>query len=319
MFKKDLSTSSNRKKLYLRACIVLSLVAGTAALMYVAFWGSSVLLPDLAPTGVEEDSTAAAKEGRGSGELSESLRSTYRASESAYDPYYFSEAFDFAWPAYEASDFVLEEVGFTVCYDTLRGQPRWAVYLLQAAALSAPSRQSRPFVEDRFLRQRGLSLPKVDPPAAYRWVPLVPAADMYALRPEAFEYLFWSRNAVLQRSHLHEGLWQQLEEKIRHWARLHEKIYVVSGPVFGQITDQALEWQGKLPTHFFKVLLVLSRPTPQGIAFLMPQQANSSSQLWTYATHIAKVEERTGLRFFPRMPSHMQQQLKKKWSESFWK
>ena len=161
---------------------------------------------------------------------------------------------------------------------------------------NAAAYSDRPFLEDKLLKIRGFyRSPTARPPSEYRWVPLVPAEDMHALAPKDFAPVFWQRNAALQLLHFNKGLWQQLEAQVRQWATTYKEVYVVTGAVFLPPDRPLPKLQASLPSHFFKILLVLSTPEPQAVAFLLPHSAKLKGDIWTYALPLREAEAKTGL------------------------
>ena len=131
---------------------------------------------------------------------------------------------------------------------------------------------------------------------------LVPAADM-AYNAEAMDETFFLSNISPQSRNFNKGIWRELEELTRNWAKKYKKLYVVTGPV---LTEEPKGYIGgnevAIPTAFFKVLLDISEPELKGIAFVIPNEV-SYEPLFKYATSIDKVEELTGIDFFPELIS----------------
>ncbi len=126
---------------------------------------------------------------------------------------------------------------------------------------------------------------------------LVPAADM-AFNDTAMSQTFFMSNISPQRSGFNKGVWRELEELTRDWAKKYDHLYVVSGPVFtSRSTRQLGKNEVSVPDAFYKVLLDLTEPELKGIAFLIPNKT-TDVPLEEFATSIDSVESVTGIDFF---------------------
>jgi endonuclease G len=127
---------------------------------------------------------------------------------------------------------------------------------------------------------------------------LVPAADM-AFSRSAMSETFFLSNVAPQAPGFNQGVWRELEELTREWAKDAGHLYVVSGPV---LEPGIREYLGRnrvaVPKHFYRVLLDLRAPERKAVAFLLPNEV-TDAPLPRFAVTIDSVEQRTGLDFFP--------------------
>ncbi len=134
---------------------------------------------------------------------------------------------------------------------------------------------------------------------------LAPAADM-AFDTGAMRESFFMSNISPQTRAFNEGIWRELEEQTRDWARMWGRLYVITGPVLKDHTH--LEHIGRdkvtVPKLFYKVLLDADLPEIKSIAFLIPN-AVSDKPLMDYAVSIDSVEAVTGIDFFPQLQEHI--------------
>ncbi|MCB9329874.1 MAG: DNA/RNA non-specific endonuclease [Lewinellaceae bacterium] len=144
---------------------------------------------------------------------------------------------------------------------------------------------------------------------------LVPAADM-AFNDLAMSETFFMSNMSPQVRGFNGGIWRELEECTRDWARQFEKLYVVTGPV---LSRRALGQIGfskvTVPPGYFKVLLAPAQH--RAIAFVLPNEI-STNPLMEYATTIDKVEDLTGIDFFPRLLTGLDEELEGSLDKSAW-
>jgi endonuclease G len=188
---------------------------------------------------------------------------------------------------------VIDHPHFSLSYVEDHEQAEWVAYTLTRERLALPW-HDRP---DRFEED-----PKV-PSRSATWYDyrgsgydrghLAPAADM-AFSAEAIQESFFMSNISPQSHDFNKGIWKELEELTRSWAKKYKKLYVVTGPVLtekikGQIGDNEVS----IPSYYYKVLLDVSEPEKKGIAFVLPNQI-SYDPLYEYAVTIDEVEEMTG-------------------------
>lgn len=144
---------------------------------------------------------------------------------------------------------------------------------------------------------------------------LCPAADM-AFNAAAIDETFLMSNMSPQVAGFNMGIWRELEELTRDWARRFKKLYIVTGPVLtldnlGQIGFSKVT----VPAGYYKVLLA---PDEQrAIAFILPNQV-SEKPVMDYACSIDKVEKITGIDFFPQLLKGLGEELEASLDKSAW-
>jgi endonuclease G len=116
---------------------------------------------------------------------------------------------------------------------------------------------------------------------------------------------FLMSNISPQVRNFNGGIWRELEEDVKDWARKYQKIYVVTGPVL----KSGLKTIGKynkvaVPEAYYKI--ILNGKHDEAIAFLMPNQT-SNERIETYATTVDEVEKLTKLNFFAKLMSPEQE------------
>lgn len=148
---------------------------------------------------------------------------------------------------------------------------------------------------------------------------LVPAADM-AYDAEAMDETFLFSNISPQSRNFNQGIWRELEEVTRGWAKKFKRLYVVTGPI---LTEDPKGYIGKendvaIPSAYFKVLLDLDDPEQKAIAFLLPNEV-SYEPLYKFATSIDEVEAVAGIDFFKDfMPAGLEQELEADFNIDLW-
>lgn len=135
---------------------------------------------------------------------------------------------------------------------------------------------------------------------------LCPAADM-AFDATAIDETFFMSNMSPQLPGFNVGIWRELEELTRDWARRFKRLYIVTGPVLtrsglGQIGFSKVT----VPAAFYKVLL--APDSDKAIAFILPNAVSDRSVL-DFACNIDRVEKETGIDFFPKILKGMDEEL----------
>lgn len=144
---------------------------------------------------------------------------------------------------------------------------------------------------------------------------LCPAADM-AFDTLAMSETFFMSNMSPQVKGFNGGIWRELEECTRDWARQFKHLYVVTGPVLsrpgkGQIGFSKVT----VPAAYFKVLLAPDQH--RAIAFVLPNEM-STRPVMDYAGTIDQVEKLTGLDFFPQVLKGMDEELEASLDKDAW-
>lgn len=197
--------------------------------------------------------------------------------------------------------------------------PEWVAYELTAERLKTEwVDRSNDFRVDSLVKT-GSAAPEDYIRSNYDRGHLAPAADM-AFSEEAMSESFYMSNVAPQRPGFDQGVWRELEELTRDWAKHFKHLYVVTGPV---LSKPPLGWIGKnkvaAPSAFYKVLLDLREPELKAIAFVIPNE-ETTQRIETFATSIDEVEKLTGIDFFPRlMEPGLEAELESKFDMRLWK
>ncbi len=138
---------------------------------------------------------------------------------------------------------------------------------------------------------------------------LCPAGDM-AFSKNAYDDTFFTSNISPQLHHFNDGVWNRLEQKVRYWSSKYNGIYVVTGGVLTQNLKTIGKEKVAVPNYFYKVLLNISNGKSKMLAFLVPHQ-ESEEPLYEFVVSVDKVEQMTGVDFFPKLDDGIENQLEK--------
>lgn len=144
---------------------------------------------------------------------------------------------------------------------------------------------------------------------------LCPAADM-GFDAAAIDETFFMSNMSPQVPAFNMGIWRELEELTRDWARRFNSLYVVTGPVLSQPGLGQIGFSKvTVPAAYYKVLLAPEQQ--RAIAFILPN-AQSDKLVTDFACSIDKVEKATGIDFFPRLLKGLGEELEGSLDKDAW-
>jgi endonuclease G len=192
---------------------------------------------------------------------------------------------------------VVQHTYYSLGYDEEKEGAAWVAYELFGENVAGPwVERTNDFRPDPKLP--GGSADKSDfRGSGYDRGHLVPAADM-AFREKAMSETFYLSNISPQERAFNHGIWRELEESVRDWARMHGRLVVVSGaiwednrPVIGRRTRIVV------PDAYFKVVLDIDLPKQSAVGFVIPNRLQTK-RLDDFAMPVDAVEAITGLDFF---------------------
>lgn len=187
---------------------------------------------------------------------------------------------------------------YTLSYAETFEQAEWVAYELTKERLQEPwvDRKNAYFTEDPNVSSGSASNADYKT-SSYERGHLVPAADR-AFSKEAMQETFYFSNISPQAHNFNNGVWRELEELTRSWAKKFKKLYVITGPMLNEPPKSYIGVnEVAVPVGYFKVLLDVTEPEHKGIAFIIPNTI-SYDPLFEFAVSIDEVEAKTGLDFF---------------------
>lgn len=199
---------------------------------------------------------------------------------------------------------------YSISYNEKYEQANWVAYVLSGSDLEKPwSPRNDNFRPDPAISQ-GSATPNDYRGSGYDRGHMVPAADM-AYDANAMDETFLMSNISPQSRNFNQGIWRELEELTRDWAKKYKRLYIVSGPV---LSVEPKGYIGKenevaVPTAYYKVILDLDEPEQKAIAFILDNEVNYEP-LYKFATTVDEVEDLTGINFFADfMPAQLEAEL----------
>jgi len=204
------------------------------------------------------------------------------------------------YPLAHTSDTVLSYTGFDLGYNEQFEQAAWVAYVLTREEIeSGTVERTDNFRADTFIASGSASLSDYRGSGFDRGH-LAPAGDMKWDRL-AMSQSFLMSNMSPQVPAFNRGIWRKLETEVRNWALEKDSLYVITGPLFS-LSDSLIGENGVgVPAYYFKVLVDLSPPEHDMIAFLLPN-TGSSEELLNFALPVDSLEQISGYDFFGEAP-----------------
>ena len=213
---------------------------------------------------------------------------------------------------------------YSLCYRESYEQAEWSAYCLTEEELVKNAKRSDDFRSDPEITT-GSATPSDYKKSGYDRGHLSPAAD-FAFDEKAMSETFYMSNMSPQKGNLNRGLWKDLESKVREWAEIFGRVYVVSGPILEKPASEYKsigENQVSVPEYYYKVILAplyadeKDKSTPEdaesvlAMAYIFPNE-KCEGTLDDYAVTVDEVEKRTGLDFFAPLPDSIENEMEAK-------
>lgn len=197
---------------------------------------------------------------------------------------------------------IIQHQYYTMSYSEEHEQPEWVAYELKQEQFQKKGvGRTDNFRPDPKVKTKS-AYPSDYKRSGYDRGHLVPAGDM-KFDERAMSETFYMSNMSPQIRNFNGGIWRELEETTRDWAKKYKHLYVVSGPVLTVSTiDEIGRNQVSVPRTYYKVLLDLTKPETKGIGFILDNKVNDK-HLSNFAVTINEVEQLTGIDFFHQLLS----------------
>ena len=215
------------------------------------------------------------------------------------------------------SEQVIAHEGYTVSYNSDYRIANWVAYeLTPEESVSRKVSRSNKFVPDPMVK--GATAMNEDyTRTGYDRGHLAPAGDM-KWSAKAMRESFYLSNICPQKPGLNRGVWKDLEEQCRVWAKDYGPLLIATGPV---VTD-TMKRMGKnrvgVPASFYKVICRLDRDGYKAIAFIFENRAYKAVELKDMAIPVDSVEKVTGIDFYPSIPDDEEKRMEASVDHGSW-
>lgn len=210
---------------------------------------------------------------------------------------------------------IIKHNGYQLSYNEKHEQAEWVAYTLNKNDIIY-TKHKRPFF---------ISDPKVKTKSAdwrnyknsgYDKGHLCPAGDKRYSK-KAHDETFYTSNISPQKHNFNAGIWNKLEQKTRYWAKKYNHLYVVTGGILESNLKTIGRDKVSVPKYFYKILLDYTQPEIKAIAFLVPHK-ESNKPLYEFVVSIDKIEQKTGIDFFPELPDAIENKLESSTNYKNW-
>ena len=204
-------------------------------------------------------------------------------------------------------EMVIRHLGYTVSYNNFYKTPNWVAWELTRQETEGDEERTNKFLPDPELPEPRVTTSDYTR-SGYDRGHMAPAADM-KWSSRAMKESFYMSNICPQNRKLNRNDWGDLEESCRKWAEKYGTVHIACGPIYDTKSPKRI---GKnrvaVPDRFFKVVLIYNRKNPMAMGFLFDNKAHHQN-LKNYMVTVDKVEEETGLDFFPKVPDSIEERI----------
>ena len=202
---------------------------------------------------------------------------------------------------------------YILSYSEEYEQAEWVAYILKASDIKNVD-YKRPYFEmDKDVITKSADWRNYKK-SGYNKGHLCPAGDRRASLKD-YESTFLTSNISPQKYDFNAGIWNRLEQKVRYWAKKQDSIYVITGGVLTDNLETIAYENVAVPKYFYKILL--SKDCNKMIGFLVPHE-KSEQPLYSFITSVDRIEELTGIDFFPALEDDIENKLESKIEYKNW-
>ncbi|MDH6358561.1 DNA/RNA non-specific endonuclease [Parabacteroides sp. PF5-9] len=214
-------------------------------------------------------------------------------------------------------EIIVNHEGYTVSYNSDYKIANWVAWELTASKVkNAKVARTNKFLPDPQLKSVSAT-DKDYSNSGYDRGHMAPAGDM-KWSEKAMKESFYLSNICPQDHDLNQGLWRDLEELCRLWAIENNRLLIACGPIISKEMKRVGINRVGVPTHFYKVICMISDNKYEGIAFVLENKAYKTEKLFSFAVPIDSVETLTGIDFFHLLPDELETQMEARINEAVW-
>ena len=218
-------------------------------------------------------------------------------------------------PKYGRKGFYARHFAYSVLYSEKNKQPAWVAYQLLSSELKPNNKRVNKFIEDPLIPTKTANNTDYED-SGYDKGHIAPTADML-WNEQAMRESFYFSNISPQLPTFNRGVWKKLENRVRNWAIKYENVYIVSGPIFSNSDKVIGSNKVRIPSHFFKTILIYNDSIKKGIGFVFPHK-KCESEIYEYAVSIDEVEEITRNDLYYLLPNRHEKEIEKRIDFKFW-
>ncbi len=225
---------------------------------------------------------------------------------------------------------IIKHAAYCLVYSEEHEQPRWVAHIIIPDVIKGTVFRTNDFRPDPLIKtgsavEEDYFLKTMNKDSTYSYDGFgydrghqAPSADFRWSQTALSESYYYS-NMAPQLPDFNRGSWGDLEDALRGYLYRYPttQLYIVTGPILSK--DLPVIERGKnkvsIPKEFYKVALDLKNK--KAIGFIMPNQ-KITAPLKTFAVPINEIEERTGIDFFSKIPTELQENLESQVNTADW-
>ncbi len=210
---------------------------------------------------------------------------------------------------------VIHHNSYSLSYSSAYVMPWWVSYKITNANVDKSTQIKGKYIPNPQISTRSASK-KDYKNSGYLMAQLANYLDLASIEG-ADDESFYMSNIVPMKPGFYKYIWLNSENLARLWLQNTDALYIICGPVnkdapFSTFGDGKVS----IVKRYYKI--IYDAKNNKAIGFLF-KNGNASGSLKSYSHSINKIEEETGLNFFPNLDAEKASALKNKVDYDFWK
>jgi len=198
---------------------------------------------------------------------------------------------------------IVDHSFFTLSYNEPFEQAEWVAYVLDKSHLTYDDRKRPYFIEDPYVTSKSADWRNYKG-SGYDRGHLVPAGDRrFSL--QAYNETFYTSNISPQDREFNSGIWNDLEQQTRRWAKQYGTLYIYTGGVLESGLEEIGDEDVDVPNTFYKIIIRKKADKIYSLSFLIPNKPQFTS-LRNFVVSVDDIEQATGIDFFNQLPKEKQ-------------
>ena len=208
-------------------------------------------------------------------------------------------------PFFEGGELIIHD-HFQLSYVERFEQAAWVAYTLDKDHLTGDMRKRPYYIVDPMV-STGSADWRNFKGSGYDRGHLCPAGDR-KFSESAYNQTFYTSNISPQDRQFNAGIWNELEQQVRRWARKYGRLHIITGGVLAKGLDTIGNEHVAVPESYYKVVIREEGVDIRVLGFLIPN-AETDLQPEAFLISLDDLEALTGLDFFPELPEQAQQSV----------
>ncbi|WP_159021894.1 DNA/RNA non-specific endonuclease [Formosa sp. L2A11] len=205
---------------------------------------------------------------------------------------------------------------YTLSYNEYYEQAEWVAYELKKSDIVYNNRKRPYFNEDKAVKTKSADWRSYKK-SGYDKGHLCPAGDRKKSLA-SYNETFLTSNISPQLHDFNAGIWNDLEQQVRTWAKSYNAVYVVTGGVLNKNLKTIGKDPVAVPNYFYKIVFKDDANGGKMIGFIIPNKANEHKPIKSYMVSVDQIEAETGIDFFPRLDDTLEENLERNANSDGW-